>query len=256
MSSKPTNVTAKLLELHLIESQIRGLTRRLKDAERTLSIQTAAQGELKAQADALRAQMRQLEATAANDEGEVKRLDERIAKLREQMNAAKSNKEYTTFQTEISTLKADRGQVEEKALGSLTKFDAVRKSLEELETQQADRKVLVDAATKERDQRQEEIKDRLNELTAQRKAAMADVPDHALAEFEKRVALGEEDIMAPLEEYDRRNREYVCGSCQVVVPMEKLNGLLGRGELTVCSSCGVILFLEAATRDAALAGKK
>jgi predicted nucleic acid-binding Zn-ribbon protein len=256
VSPAPTNVTARLLELHLIEAQVRGLTRRLDEAERTLAAQSKMLADLDAEAGALRTQVRQIEAAAANDEGEVKRLDERIAKLREQMNAAKTNKEYTSFQTEISTLKADRGQVEEKALASLAQLDTIRKSMADLDTRRADRKTLVDASTRERDQRRDEIKDRLNELKAQRKAAAADVPERALAVFEQRVALGDEDVMAPLEEHDRRNREYVCGSCQVVVPMEKLNGLLGRGELTVCSSCGVILYLEAATRDAALSGKK
>lgn len=256
MSGKPTNVTAQLLELHLIESQIRGLTHRLDDAERTLKAQSKLLSDLDAQAAALRTQARQLEATAANDEGEVQRIDERISKLRDQMNAAKTNKEYTTFQTEISVLKADRGRSEEKALASMGKLDAIRKSLAEVETAHTDRKTFVDAATKERNQRRDEIKDRLDELKAQRKAAAADIPDRAMDKFNERVALGDEDIMAPLEEHDRRNREYNCGSCRVVVPMEKLNGLMGRGELTTCSNCGVILYIEAATRDAVITGKK
>ncbi len=250
------NVTALLLELHLIESQIRGLTRRLDDAERTLKVQSAMLKDIDDQSAALKAQTRQLEATAANDEGEVKRIDERIAKLREQMNAAKTNKEYTTFQTEISVLKADRGGFEEKALASLTKLDAVRATLAELQAAHDDRKTMVEGAKKERDKRAEEIKDRLAELKAQRKAAAADIPPAALEQFEERVALGDEDVMAPLEEHDRRNREYACGSCQVLLPLEKLNGLMGRGEVTTCSSCGVLLYIEASTRDAVITGKK
>ncbi|MBL0922273.1 MAG: hypothetical protein IBJ10_09120 [Phycisphaerales bacterium] len=256
MSAKPSNVTSQLLALHLIESQIRGLTGRLDQAERTLKAQAKLLADIDAQTSALRTQARQLEAAAANDEGDVKVIDERIAKLRDQMNSAKTNKEYTTFQTEISVLKADRGRLEEKALASLTKLDAVRKSLAEAEAAHADRKSVADTAARERDQRKAEIKERLDELTAQRKSATADIPDRALEKFEERARLGDEDIMAPLEEHDRRNREYVCGSCQVVVPMEKLNGLMGRGELTTCSNCGVILYIEAATRDAVVTTKK
>lgn len=249
------SVTAKLVRLYKVEEQIRGLTTRLNAADRRWQELTRQAQALEQKATSLRSQAKQLEATAGVDENEVKSIEARIERLRQQMNSAKTNKEYSTFQTEIANLKADKGQVEERALGSMAKLDEFRASLAQIDAEHNERVADAAAARKDRDERAAEIKDRLAELQAERLAASKDVPERALAAFEERIAQGHEEIMAPLEEHDRRHVEYACGACQVLLPMEKLNGLMGRGDLTTCSACGVILYLEEAVRESA-SGKR
>lgn len=243
------NVTAKLVRLHIVEKNLRGLTERLNQAERYLESQTALLAQADAQRESLRGQLRQVEAALKNDENEAALFEQKISKLRDQMNAAKSNKEYTAFLTEINTLKTDKKTVEDRQLASMQKTEELRKQVESAETQRAEREQLRAVAVTDRDKRMSEIKDRLDELRVEREQAAKDVPERALKVFETRVAEGHDDIMAPLEEHDRRNREYACGSCQVLLPLEKLNGLLGRGELTACSSCGAILYLDEGVRE-------
>lgn len=243
------NVTAKLVRLHLVEKNIRGLTERLKQAETYLGAQNGLVQQLDAQRESLRGQLRQVEAALKNDENEAAAFDQRIERLREQMNAAKSNKEYSAFLAEINTLKADKKAVDERQLVSMQKVEDLRKQVAAVEEQRAEREKVRGVAEAERDQRMGEIKGRLEELTRERAAAAEEVPERALKIFDTRVAEGHEDIMAPLEEHDRRNREYCCGSCQVLLPLEKLNGLLGRGELTLCTNCGVLLYLEESVRE-------
>lgn len=238
------SVTAKLVRLHRVEIQIRGLTERLGQADRYLQTQDQTLAALTKQADGIRAQLRQTEASLKNDESEAAGFDAKIQRLREQMNAAKTNKEYTAFLTEINTLKADKGKVEERELGLMTKAEEFRAQLARIDAERAEREKVREVAKSERDQREAEIRDRLEELKGERAAAASDVPARALEAFESRIAQGHDDIMAPLEEHDRRNREYCCGSCQVLLPLEKLNALIGRGELTACTSCGVLLFIE------------
>lgn len=250
------NSTAKLLALHLVEQQIRGLTGRLDAAQARLDAHERAIKAMDEGSASLRTQARQLEATVANDEVEIKQIDERIGRLREQMNSSKTNKEYTSFQTEISTLKADRGQVEERAIASMGRLDAMKAELKQADETRAERIVLRDAAAAERDKSRAEIQDRLDELNAERREKAGDVPPGALSIFETRAAMRDEDIMAPLEEHDRKRHEYACGSCQVLLPVERLNALLGRGEVTTCTNCGVILYLEANTRDSAVVSKR
>lgn len=245
------NVTAKLVRLHRVESQIRGLTGRLKAAEAYLQTQQTQIATLTQQRESLAKQLRQLEATVHNNETEIASIDERIAKLREQMNSAKTNKEYVAFNTEVGTLKADRSNVEERAIGSLSRVDELRAEVKRIDEGIAEREQVRAVAQADRDQREAEIRDRLQELKQERERVAAEVPPDALKHFEQRAKLHpEDDLMAPLEEYDRRNMEYACGACQVLLPIEKLNGLLGRGDLTTCSNCGVILFLEDALREA------
>ena len=243
------NVTAKLVRLHLVEKNIRGLTERLNQAERYLGTQIDSLKQLEAQHESLRGQLRQVEASLKNDETEAAAFDQKIERLRAQMNAAKSNKEYTAFLTEINTFKADKKAVEDRMIGVMQKAEELRKQVADLDTAKAERDKVRGVAETERDQRLAEIKDRLEELRRERAAAASDVPERALKVFEARVSEGYDDIMAPLEEHDRRNREYACGSCQVLLPLEKLNGLLGRGEVTQCSSCGALLYLEETVRE-------
>lgn len=245
------NVTAKLVRLHLVESQIRGLTGRLKGAESYLQTQTEQIITLGGQRESVAKQLRQLEATVHNNETEIGSIDARIAKLRDQMNSAKTNKEYVAFNTEVGVLKADKSNIEERAIGSLTRVEELRAELTRLDASLAEREQVRAVAQADRDQRESEIRDRLHELRQERERVAAEVPPDALKHFEHRAKLHpEDDLMAPLEEYDRRNMEYACGACQVLLPIEKLNGLLGRGLLTTCSNCGVILYLEDALREA------
>ncbi len=251
-------VTAKLLRLFRVEQQLKGLRTRLDAAERYLHEQDRQLAALDANLKLLKTQCRQLEAAAANDEGEANRIEARVAKLREQMNSAKTNKEYSTFLSEINTLKADKGEVDERALVSLNKLEEMRAQIAEIDAARAERKKVRAVAQTERDERESEIKDRLNELQAERAAAAREVPATVLAIFEDRVERADEidDVMAPLEVHDRKRMEFLCGSCQVLLPMEKINSLLGRGDMATCTSCGCLLYVEESVRDAVTPASK
>lgn len=244
-------VTAKLLRLFRVEQQIRGLRTRLDAAERYLLEQDKQLAAIDARLKLLQTQCRQLEASAANEEGEANRVEARIAKLREQMNAAKTNKEYSTFLSEINTLKADKSEIDDRALVALNKLEEMRAQIAEIEGKRAERLKVREVAQSDRDERESEIKDRLNELQKERDAAAKDVPGSILATFEDRVERADdiENVMAALEVHDRKRMEFLCGACQVLLPMEKINSLLGRGDMATCTSCGCILYVEESVRD-------
>lgn len=243
------SVTGKLVRLHRVEVQIRGLTERLRSAERYLSQQDALLSSLNTQRDGVRAQLRQVEATYHNDETEANAIDDKIKKLRDQMNAATSNKQYAAFLSEINTLKADKSEIDTRALTSLTKLDELKAQVGGIDAQIAERQQVRKVALTDRDAQAAGVKDRLDELRKERETVAADVPAAALSRYEDRVRVAPDDIMAPLEEHDRRNREYACGSCQRLLPLEKLNALITRGEMTPCTACGAILFLEENVRE-------
>lgn len=242
------SVTEKLLRVFRVDQQLGGLQGRLRAAERFLEEQTRLLAQIEAKRDVVSAQLRQAQASASDHEGEMARFDAKIEALREQMNNAKTNKEYKAFLTELSTFKAERGNSETLALEQMTKLDELKKQVAELETQKAEREKVQKVALAERTTRAEEIKDRLTQLKAERVTLAKEVPADSIAIYTDLVRRLGDEAMAAVEELDRRRHEYSCGSCQMAVPVETVSALI-RGTtpaapLVRCVSCGCLLYIE------------
>lgn len=249
-------VTEKLVELFQVDKQLRGLRSRLTGAEKFLSQQTGELAQLNQKRATLEAQLKQLQAQAGNLEGEKKTIDEKIAKLRSQLDAATTNKQYQAFLTEINTFKADSDRLETQALESMTKADEVRKQLAEIDAKRGEREQVKTVAAADRDKRAEEIKDRLEELKVKRDTLAKDISPDVLRDFERLVHVRGDEAMAAVEVHDAKRHEYHCGACQMSLPIDAVSGLMSSGRLTKCVSCQCLLYLEAETLKAITPGAK
>ena len=243
------SVTDKLHKVFLVDKQIRGLQSKLKAAERFLGEQHRQLGELDRSHSAVQSQLRQLTASSSNAEGEAAQIEGHINELRERMNSAKTNKEYKALLTEVNTFKERKAAIEEETLGQMETIDRLKAQLAELDNAKTERTKVEGVAKQDRDTRADEIKDRLSELEKQREELVKDVPDHALSTYEDLLELREEEAMAPIEIADRKRHEFHCGSCMMSLPVETMSALLSHGEMTTCVSCGCILYLEESTRE-------
>lgn len=244
--------TAKLLRVFLVDRQLRGLTSRLRAAERFAEEQERQLGAIASKRALIEGQLRQAKATSGNNDVEIKDLDEKLADHRERMNTAQTNKEYQALLTEVNTLKSRRDAVEEESLALLSSADELQGKLDALEEQRAERQAMLEGAKKQSEERQAEVKGRVDELTAEREQLVPEVPKDAMARYEERWnRFGEaEEVMACIEEQDRRRGEYTCGSCMMSVPIETVSALLSHGGITGCVSCGVILYVETELQEA------
>lgn len=237
------DITAKLLRVYRCDQRVDGLQARLKAAERFLAEQVKQVGLMDQQAVSIRGQLRQLEVAAAGEEGEASRLRERAEAVKKQMNAASNAKQYQQLLTEVKNLESKRDDHDKNALEHMEKLDVLRAKLKEIEGKLAERAKVRDLASGERTQRADEIRDKLNELLAERKTLAADVPPDALKIYEDLRRERGEDAMAPLEVIDHRRHEYICGSSQMSVPVEVANRLI-KGQLTLSPNNGCILYLS------------
>jgi predicted nucleic acid-binding Zn-ribbon protein len=235
--------TAKLLRLFRVDQQLRGLRTRLDMAEKYLAEQERQLKDLQQRQVQTASDLKKLKTAISSDEGEVAGVDERIAKIREQMNAAKTNKEYSAFLAELSHLKARKEEIERHELEEMTKVEALEKQLAELTGHLAQRQTIVAQAKTERDAREAEIRDRLKELSAQRDALRAEIAASTAKAFEDMVRLHGDLAMAAVEVLDRRNHEWTCGACQMTLPVETINHI-SAGRLTRCVSCRCFLYTE------------
>lgn len=235
--------TANLLRLFRVDQQIRGLRSRLTAAERFLTEQTRQGEDLSSRQATSAAQLKQLKAAGANHEGECVRIETRMAALREQMNGARTNKEYSAFLNELNALKTQKEASEKLQLEAMEKVEQLQKTLTEIEASLAERKTIIAKAKSDRDSKEAEIKDRLTELTSQRETVKKEVDAGHARQLEDLMNRLGEEAMSHVEEIDRRNHEWSCGSCRMAVPPQTLS-LIARGVLVNCPSCGCFLYTE------------
>lgn len=244
------DVTAKLLRFFVVDKQLRGLQSRLKSAERFLTQQETDLGQLSGKHSATEKEAKHLAAQAAEHESEMRALDEKSAKLREQMNVAQTNKAYQALLTEINTIKTDRDRIETTALEQMGKVDELRRQSAELANQKEQRSQVRGVAATDRDKRADEIKERVAVLAAERKTLGADLTKETLSMFERLIETRGDEAMAQVDLHDAKRHEYSCGSCSVFLPIEAVNGLLSGGRVTRCVSCSCVLYLDEDFRKA------
>jgi hypothetical protein len=239
-----------LHELYLVDQQVRGLQSRLDAASTHVRAQTNKLDALKKQLTDLADQHRQAHASEANLENEIKSIEQHINKLRDQMNSAKTNKEYSAFLVEVNTFKADKARIEERALELLGESDKLAERMNQLKVQVEDQQKVKTHAEGELEKRRAEVGEDLDRLKAKRQTAAAAVPGDALAVFEKLADDTDGEPMAPVEQDDPRRMDYNCGGCFMSIPVEVVNRLATQDNLVLCTSCGRILYLAAPMKQA------
>lgn len=240
------SVTQQLLDLFNVDKQLRGLRSRLENAERFLNQQQGLLSDMEKQKVTLETQLKQLQAVIANYEGESARIEARMSSLREQMNSAKTAKEYNAFLTELNNLKTQKGEVEERGLESVTKAEEIQKTLAVINAQFGERSGIVKTARGERDSHASEIKDKVTELQGKRDTVAAAVPSRERQMLESLIKLRGDEAMAPIEVIDRRAHEYSCSSCMMAVTVEVVSAVLS-GRVAHCPSCRCLLFADTDT---------
>jgi predicted nucleic acid-binding Zn-ribbon protein len=243
----------KLKRLFEIDGQVRGLRRRLDAAERYLATQTRLAEALETRRKELDSRHLEIQARIGILESDTAALDERLEKLRNELNAATTNKQYSAVLTELNAAKAQRSDLEDRILQEMEQVEENQQLRDQLAGEIEERETLRAKAERDLAQRHEEVGQRLAELEAERETAAAEVPGPDRRVFEKLADDYDGEAMAPIEEVDRRHREYACGECRMRIPFEMVSSLLSSGDVLVqCTACDRILYMQEEMRGALL----
>ena len=208
----------KPLELEQIEAQVAAQEARVKAAESRMST---------------------LQLSQKEKEIELQTREASVKKLQGQLFQVKTNKEYTTMQREIDTLKADNSVLEEAILKA---FDAIEQAVKERQREQA---ALTEAQGRLRAERERiarelaEIEEQIARLERDRQGVTPAVPPKALAKYEQVLEIRDGLALVPLV-------NDACGGCHWRLPPQVINQVYLKAELVTCEHCNRILYFDEA----------
>jgi predicted nucleic acid-binding Zn-ribbon protein len=238
----------KLYELHKYRVILHRLQEKARSADVAINARKKQVARLKAELDRLATTRRSGQSAADRKELEARSLQEKINKFRNQLNEAKTNKEYQALQNEIKFAGIEKARIEDQVLAEMDKVEkqvaeserakaAVTQAENELAALEAEKAAEVEALQADIRKAERDCGDLAREI-----------PADVMQQYNRVASRYEEDALCPIVVEGEGNGDaaYSCGGCFMRLTQNVYVKLRGNhDELLVCPSCTRILFLEA-----------
>ena len=240
-----------LLALYTVDRQVRSLRGRVESAQIYLRVQEKQIADIDVERSEVEQQLKQRKSNIALIETETGSIDDRIVHLREELNQASNDKQYSALLAEVNTLKERQKAFEEDELLEMTASDELEARLAEIQGRWDERQKVAGSAKQDLETRENEISEQLTELEKEREVAASLIPEATLDQFDSIADDFEGEAMAAIEVLDQKRKEYGCTSCSLQIPLDSITKILGHpDDIITCVSCDRILYLENETREA------
>ncbi|MHC4996166.1 MAG: zinc ribbon domain-containing protein [Planctomycetota bacterium] len=233
----------------MIDQQVRGLEGRLGGRRIIKKVQQNKCDKLNQQLREIDGQLKKAQAEASDLENQANVCEGKILKLREQMNTAQTNKEYSTFLVEVNTFKSDKGKLEEEALERMGDIEKLQEQVAELQGKLDEQQKIKAVAEHDLQARTAEVQEQLDQKKALREEAASKISPDDLLVFDRLAESHDGEAMAELSLEDKRRMEYCCGGCYMSLPVEVVTRLAPKDTLVPCPSCGRILYMGKELRE-------
>jgi len=232
-----------LRALQNIELQIVDIRRQLKHKERIIAAQankvSAAEAALAAEREQIARSQREFDALDL----EVKARSGQVAKLRDHVNSAKTNKEYAGALQQLNNEKADLSKLETRALEHMTRLDEARAlAVTHEKGIETERRRLADLRA-QLEQTRAAYSNRMTQLEKERAASAERIEPAIVAQFDRLSERYDGEVMAEVAKPNPRRDDYICSGCNMSLTAEIANSLAVRDDVLACRSCGRILYL-------------
>ncbi|MEK6675606.1 MAG: hypothetical protein AABZ47_08135 [Planctomycetota bacterium] len=175
---------------------------------------------------------------------EVESREDSIAKHREALNKAKTNKEYAAILTAMNTEKADNSKEESELLCLMDNLQVLKKTESEIEEDQKKWQSEVAAVEATVAAFEKQCEAELTQLTTQRDQCASGIVAGALSVFNRVAERHDGEALAPVIKVYPKREEFSCSGCNIKLTLEVVNSLRTREDLQICHVCGRILYLE------------
>lgn len=233
-----------LIRLQRVENRLRAEKSKLARIRRGVLFQEnqlrTLQGELEAKQQEIKMTRIQIDRL----ELELKERDQQIGKLRNHLNLARTNKEYSTILTELNTAKADDSKLENQVLELMKNIEADNAECAKIQEQIDVQKAKVEQVRTESEIKANEYQKEIDTIQAEWDKTSEHIPGEILDIFKRVAETYDGEAMAPIEQTNQNSENYSCGGCFMGLPAEMVNVLTNKDEIVRCSSCTRILYLQ------------
>ena len=227
----------KLIALQDIEKNISVLHKKVSEIPIKISdLETAAQSK-KAAYEAGVSLAEELANRRRTLEGEVELARTKLSRLKEQLMAVKTNKEYTAMLNEIKTAETHISNEEDKILDLMEELESGEKAIKLAETEMRRERAVIDDEIRRMKEDGPALESELEILRGEKASVEAGVNPELITDYRrisdarKGVALAEA-------------KDELCGACHVRIRPQMYADLLLTETIMFCDSCSRILFVR------------
>ncbi len=167
-----------------------------------------------------------------------------LAKHREALNRAKTNKEYAAILTTINTEKADNTKLENRQLALMANVEEFRSQADESRTELSRIAERTSSAEISLQQYLAQSASEVKDLEGQREATSNSIAPGILDTFRRVAERHDGEAMAEVLVLDAKRQKHACGGCNMSLTLQQVIGCQQRDDIVLCGSCGKILYSD------------
>ena len=233
-----------LVKLQRVENRLRAEKSKLARTRRSVLFQENQLRTLQNELEAKKEEIKMTRVQIDRLELELKERDQQIGKLRNQLNLARTNKEYSVILTELNTAKADDSKLENQVLELMKNIETDNAECAGIQERIDEQKARVEEARSEAEKKGAEYQKEIDTIQTEWDAAAKDIPKPALDIFQRVAETYDGEAMASIEQTDSSVDNFSCGGCFMGLPAEIVNILTNKDEIIRCTNCTRILYLK------------
>ncbi len=185
--------------------------------------------------DAAKTRVKELESRRKDLDLEVQAKKTLIEKYANQQLQTRKNEEYRALAHEIEGCKAAIVKIEDQEIELMEHGETAQKEVVRTTQVLAEAKKLMDSQIGQLGSREENLKQELAQLTANREELAAAVDDSARSRYERLVKSKGGNVVVGVQ-------HGVCGGCHMKLPTQLIVTCQAQNELVGCINCGRILY--------------